>query len=307
MAERSASLSLRGPANEPARRGVIGAAVRDMGEVLHEIWEYRELLYQLSLRDIRIRYKQAVMGLAWAIFMPALIVLAGLMVKYIMARLSGGDLQTESVGAVAVKSIPWAFFVGSIGFATNSLVGNRSLITKIYFPREVFPVSATVAQSFDTTIGAIALLFVLPFLGAQLSLALLWVPFLALLLVMITLAVGFFLACGNLFFRDVKYIVRVLLTFGIFFTPVFFEPVDLGALGAQLIYVNPLAPILEGLRLTVLESHNLLVPIVTGSGAERLVLWTPLYLLYSVVWGVGGLVLSSLLFHRLEFVFAEYA
>lgn len=293
---------------QPVTGGRVRNAIRDVTDVVRELWEYRELLFQLSLRDIRIRYKQAVMGFAWAIFMPGLIVLAGLMVKYIMARLAGTELQTESIGAVAVKSIPWAFFVGSLGFATNSLVGNKSLVSKIYFPREVFPIGSTLAQVFDTSIGLLALMAVLPFLGAQLSLALLWIPLLALLLFVMAVGAGLFVACSNLFFRDVKYIVQVLLTFGIFFTPVFFEPQDLGALGAQWIYLNPLAPILEGFRLTVIEAHNLAVPLaVTGSAGETMAVWSPWYLAYSALWAFGGLVFSSLLFHRLEFVFAEYA
>jgi ABC-type polysaccharide/polyol phosphate export permease len=229
-------------------------------------------------------------------------------VKYIMARLAGGELRIESAGAVAVKALPWAFFIGSIGLATNSLVGNKSLVSKIHFPREVFPIGGTLAQAFDTSIGLLAISVALPFLGAQLSPALLWIPLLALLLFVMTVAAGLFLACGNLFFRDVKYIVQVLLTFGIFFTPVFFEPQHLGALGAKLIFLNPLAPILEGMRLTVIEAHNLMLPlVVTGAAGQPMTLWSPWYLGYSGLWALVGLIFSALLFHRLEFIFAEYA
>ena len=110
-----------------------------------------------------------------------------------------------------------------------------------------------------------------------------------------------------MFFRDVKYIVQVLLTFGIFFTPVFFEPAMFGVVGAKLMMLNPLAPLLEGIRLALVEGHNLLRPLVIGADSSaQIAAWSPWYLAYSAGWGILGLVGSSLLFHRLEFLFAEY-
>ncbi len=284
-----------------------GGVLADLREIATDIWRRRDLLYQLARRDVRIRYKQAVMGFAWAIFMPLLIVLAGFLIRLAMATVSGSELQTTTVAGLAVKSLPWAFFVGSIGFTVNSLTGNMNLVTKVYFPREVLPLASIGAQLFDTLIGTAGLLLLLPFLGVRPTAALLWVPLLALILIMFTAASGLFLSCANLFFRDVKYIVQVMLTFGIFFTPVLFEPAMLGPIGAQLVMLNPLAPILEGVRLAVVEGHNLAEPLTqpTKSGMQA-VAWQPWYLLYSAVWAVGGLIGSALMFHRLEFVFAEY-
>jgi ABC-type polysaccharide/polyol phosphate export permease len=162
------------------------------------------------LRDIRIRYKQVVMGFGWAVLMPVLIVLSGMIVRYAMARLSGGQLGVSDLANIAVKALPWAFFVGAIGFANGALISNANLVTKIYFPREVLPVAALVAQGFDSLIGLAALAIVLPFLGAKLSFALLWVPVLLLLLFLLTAALALFLSAANLFFRDVKYIVQVV-------------------------------------------------------------------------------------------------
>ncbi|MGH9459963.1 MAG: ABC transporter permease [Vicinamibacteria bacterium] len=292
--------------NLPRAAGTSRSVISDATEICREYWQYRHLLYQMTLRDIRIRYKQTVMGFAWAILMPATVVLAGLVIRYIMARLSGEPLGS-GMFAVVVKSIPWTFFVGAIGFATGSLLNNKNLVTKIYFPREIFPVSAALTQSFDTTIGAAAIAICLPFFGMKLSMVSLWIPALAVLLFVFTVAAGLLLSCANLFFRDVKYLVQVLLTFGIFFTPVFFEPAMLGPAGAKLIMLNPLAPILEGLRLVVVEHHNLLIPQVTGDAVGGILVWTPWYLAYSAGWALIGLVASSLLFHRMEFLFAEYA
>jgi homopolymeric O-antigen transport system permease protein len=137
----------------------------------------------------------------------------------------------------------------------------------------------------------------------HLSLALVWVPVLALLLFLLTVAASLFLSCANLFFRDVKYIVQVMLTFGIFFTPVFFDPAMMGRRLAGLIMLNPLSPLLEGLRLAVVQQHDLLVPIIAPDG---IVVWSPLYLGYAALWAVLGLAASAMIFHRSEFVFAEY-
>lgn len=281
--------------------------LQDAREIAGDFWRFRDLLYQMTRRDIRIRYKQAVMGFGWAVFMPLLIVAAGVLVRVAMAQVSGGELQREHIAGLAVKSLPWAFFVGAIGFAVNSLTGNLNLVTKIYFPREVMPLSSVFAQLFDTSISAAFLTVVLPFLGVRLTAGLLWVPLLLLLLVTFTAAACLVLACANLFFRDVKYIVQVLLTFGIFFTPVLWEPTMLGEIGGRLIMLNPLAPILEGMRLAIVEGHNLLAPLVelNRHGIE-VVAWQPWYLGYSAAWAGLGLTGALLLFHRLEGVFAEY-
>ena len=276
----------------------------DLREAASEFWRFRELLYQLTLRDVRIRYKQAVFGLGWALFMPTIIVLAGCLVRFTVLRMSGEPLRLETIAALSIKALAWAFFVGTINFATTSLTGNLQLVTKVYFPRAVLPLSATLAQCFDTAIGAAVLAVALPFMGVRFSLALLWVPVLLLLLFLFTVASSLFLSCANLFYRDVKYIVQVLLTFGIFFTPVFFEPAMVGPDLARLSMLNPLAPLLEGLRLAIVEGHNLLVPVTSPAGA---LLWSPTYLAYAATWAIAGLVVSAVIFHRSEFVFAEYA
>lgn len=277
-----------------------------MKEATIDIWQHRDLLQQLTLRDIRLRYKQAAMGVAWAIFMPALIVLSGLIVRFAMAHLAGEALQRVEVANIAVKGTAWAFFVGTLGFATASLVGNSGLITKIYFPREVLPLSSVAAQAYDTGIGMITLLFILPFLGVGFNASLLWVPVLLLLLVIFTTAASLFLSCANLFYRDVKYIVQVVLMFGIFFTPIFFEPAMLGARGAHLAMLNPLTGIVEGLRLSIVTGHNLLHPLsVTMKGVERSV-WEPWELAYSATVAILGLIGASWMFRRMQPLFAEY-
>jgi ABC-type polysaccharide/polyol phosphate export permease len=289
--------------NDPRK----SSPLAELAEIGRDFWRYRELLYQLTRRDIRIRYKQAAMGFGWAIFMPIFVVAAGVLVRFAMANLSGAHLELNGIAGLVVKSLPWSFFVGSMGFAASSLVGNSNLVSKVYFPREILPLSVMLAQAFDTMIGAAAVSVMLLFAGLTLSFATLWVVPLLLMLVAFTLGVGFLVACTNLFFRDVKYIVQVLVTFGIFLTPVFFEPAMFGPIGAKVMMINPLAPLLEGLRLAVVDHHNLLEPLVitTKRGAEVLA-WSPWYLVYGAVVSLIALFGSTLLFNRLERLFAEY-
>ncbi len=288
--------------------GALPAAAEELTQMVRELRRSHELLYQLTRRDITIRYKQAVMGFGWALFMPLMIVFSGLVVQLALANFSGRALAPTGLAGMAVKAVPWSFFVGAIGFATNSLVANMSLVTKVAFPRAVLPLSAVGAQCFDTAVALLALAIVLPLLGVvPASVALLWVPLLLVLLVGFTTACALFLSCANLFYRDVKYIVQILLTFGIFFTPVFFEPSMLGARGAPIAMLNPLSPLLEGLRLAATHGHNLLEPLSTtlASGAVVMV-WSPWYLLYSVLVTLIGLPAAALLFYRSQYAFAEY-
>lgn len=278
----------------------------DIKSATMEVWEHRELLEQLTRRDIKLRYKQAAMGFLWAVFMPCLIVLSGLIIRFAMAQISGQSLRQVDVANIAVKGVGWAFFVGALGFATASLVGNSNLVTKIYFPREVLPLSSVGAQAFDTSIGLLTLCVILPFLGVRLHASLAWVPLLLVLLVLFTTGVSLFLSCANLFFRDVKYIVQVVLMFGIFFTPIFFEPSMLGARGAHLAMLNPLTGILEGLRLSVVEGRNLLHPISTVVKGTVRPVWEPWELVYSAVCAGIAVFGAAIMFRRLQHLFAEY-
>lgn len=228
------------------------------------------------------------MGFMWAIFMPMMIVAAGILVKKAFSMVSGKPMDLLQLSSVSVKAIPWAFFVGSIKFATGSLTGNMNLVTKIYFPREVFPISATLATLFDCIVASSLLIIILLFTGIGISIYLLWVPILMMLLILITLSFGMFLSCANLFFRDVKYIVEVLLTFGIFFTPVFYEAEMFGR-WESILLLNPVGAILEAINAVVVlhQAPNLY------------------WVVYSAIWAVVGFLLSWTIFHKAEFAFAE--
>ncbi len=215
-----------------------------------ELIEYRDLLYMLTVRDIRIRYKQAVMGFLWALFMPVVAVAAGILIKKSMAVVSGRPVDMAGIVSISVKVLPWTFFISSIRFCVQSLVGNSSLVTKIYFPREVLPLAAILACFFDFGIAILVLSIFLIVVKIGLSSCLFFLPVILFALFLFTAGVGIFLSAANLFFRDVKYIVEVILMFGIFFTPVFYQASSFGKWGTFLL-INPIGSLLESINSVV--------------------------------------------------------
>ena len=289
---------LRHPPPSPvtAPRSVLG----DLREVFADIVEYRELLVELTRRDLRIRYKQAVMGLAWAVITPLILVLSGVIVRYAFS--AGQVVPRAAVAGLAVKALGWSFFVGALGFGTTSLTANLQLVTKTYFPRELLPLASLLTQLVDLGVGAAVLAVALPLAGVGAWSGLVWLPLLVLLLVVLTTAACLLASCANVFFRDAKYIVQLATSFGVFFTPVFFNLDMWGERGARLLVLNPVAPVLEGARLALVDGHDLRVAIVSASGALQ---WSPWYLVYAAAFAALSAVLSAVLFHRAESRFAE--
>jgi ABC-type polysaccharide/polyol phosphate export permease len=247
-----------------------------------------DLLLMITWRDVKIKYKQSIMGLLWAVLMPGIIVGAGLLVQLGVSQLSGQPFTLDKLAAICVKSLPWAFIVGGIRFATHSLAGNANLITKIACPRVVFPVSAVLSALFDMLIAALPLVIVLAFAGVRFSATQLWVlPLLALLVLFVT-GLGIALSAANLYFRDVKYLVEIVLTFAIFFTPVFYSA-DLFGAWRDLLLLNPVAPLLEGLEQSVVRGRTPDLP----------------WIAYSAVVSVATFVAAWLAFHKLEPSFAD--
>jgi ABC-type polysaccharide/polyol phosphate export permease len=178
--------------------------------------------------------------------------------------------------------------VSALRFGTASLTGNNSLVTKIKFPRLVFPLSSVLTSLFDMAIAIPVLLFLLPFAGARWSVTMLWVPVLLLVLILFTAGLCILFSAANLFFRDIKYIVEVVLTFAIFFTPVLYDA-SLAGNYRWILMLNPVAPVLEGLDRAVVRGQQPDLPWLAYSVAvSALLFW-------------GGVVF----FRRLEPRFAE--
>ena len=259
-----------------------------MKEELRELYRYRELLYMIAYRDIKVRYKQSIMGLMWAVLMPVLIVLSGVVVRYAYAMAAHAQLETAEIAGVAVKSIPWAFLVSSIRFSCLSLINNRPLVTKIYFPKEIFPLAATLASFFDLLVASGALIIFLFVLHVGWSPYLVWAPALLLTTVALAAGIGMIVAAASLYFRDVKFIVEVLLTFGIFFTPVFYNVGMFGNKGKWLL-LNPISPILEDFGACVARHQSPNLP----------------WLVYSLACALLTLLGGYVFFKHLEPGFAE--
>lgn len=256
--------------------------------MLKELIQYRDLLFMLTLRDIRIRYKQAAMGFLWAIFMPIVAILAGILIKKAMSVVSGQPVDMKGVVSISVKVLPWTFFISSIRFAVQALVGNSSLVTKIYFPRAVLPLAAIIACLFDFAIAAVVLAVLLAFVQIGVSIYLLWFPVILVFIVLFTVGMGLILSSANLFFRDVKYIVEVILMFGIFFVPVFFDANMFGK-WETLVLLNPMGSLLEAINQTVV------LHLAPDLG----------WLLYAGVMSVGMFYLGMAVFQKNEPFFAE--
>ncbi|HEV7609477.1 MAG TPA: ABC transporter permease [Steroidobacteraceae bacterium] len=255
---------------------------------LKTLYRSRELLYLLTWRDIRVRYKQSVMGLLWAILMPLLIVGAGAMVRIGAAKWSGVAIKPEDMASVVVRAVIWAFFISAIRFGTNSLIGNATLVTKIAFPKEVFPIAAVLSSLFDFAVATVVVAIALPIIGIVPTVTALW--FIPLLFFMIVQATGLamILSATNLFFRDVKYIVEVFLTYAIFFTPVLYPASALGS-WEKIVLLNPIAPLLEAMSNAIVD----------GRAPD------PFWTTYSAVASLLFLFLGYTVFKKLEADFAE--
>lgn len=252
------------------------------------LFQYKDLLLMLIWRDIKIRYKQSIMGFFWAVLMPILIIGSGMIVMVVFSTISGHPINKSDVLAVAAKAVPWAFFVAAVRFGTNSLVANKELVTKIYFPRAIMPIAAVLASFFDFAVAESVLAIVLIVSRVGVSVQILWLPVLLAALLLFTAGLALLLACANLFFRDVKYLVEVVLTYGIFFTPVFYSAAKLGKWG-WILMLNPLGPILESIS-SVLVLHQ--PP-------------SPAWLVYSAAWSVLIFLVSWRIFQKSEAAFAE--
>jgi len=242
----------------------------------------------VAWRDIKVKYKQSAMGFLWAILMPVIIVSAGIVVRYAISTISGKPITSSEVIIVSIKAVPWAFCVASIRFATNSLVANPNLVTKIYFPKEIFPLAAVISSGFDFLIAGSLLTVVLIIIHVSSTIYLLWVPLLLLIMIMLVTGLGMVLAALNLFFRDIKYLVEVVLTFAIFFTPVLYDAKMFGRF-SNVLLLNPLAPLLEGLSACVVLHQSPSVQWVA----------------YSAAISVCMLLIGYSIFKNLEFRFAE--
>ena len=258
----------------------------DVGEMLREQHDYRELLYQMTRRDLILRYKQTVMGFGWALFMP---VINTILFSVVFMRIAPIDVGVPYPVFAYTGLLAWNFFASALRFSVNSLTANINLVAKVYFPREIFPFSAVIVSAVDFAVGSILLFAMMAYYHVVPTAAILFLPVVLFVQLALTSAVALLLAMANLFYRDVKYLFEVVITVWMFATSVLY-PVDRVAGWAGVILrLNPMTPIIDGYRAVLL--HGALPSLQPFIAATALSLFT--------------LGLGMIAFHRMEFAFAE--
>ena len=213
---------------------------------LHEVWAYRELLYFFVWRDVKIRYKQTAIGVLWVVLQPVLTMLAFTLFFGRLAKLPSEGLPYPVFYFAAL--VPWTYFSYALQMTTNVVVDNQRLITKVYFPRLILPISAALSGLVDFAIGFVVLaVFTLAY-GIRPTLAALWLPGLLALAFLTALGVGLWLSALNALYRDVRYVIPFLIQFWMFASPVAY-PSSLVPVRWRWLYgLNPMAGVIDGFR-----------------------------------------------------------
>lgn len=213
---------------------------------LKDLWNYRELLYFLTLRDVKVRYKQTAIGVLWALLQPVLTTAIFTVIFSQFARFD--SLQIPYPLFALSGLLLWLFVNTSIGTASNSLVGNANLVTKIYFPRLIVPLAATLSGLIDLALGLILLVGLMFFYGVQISPQIFLAPFFIGLAILLALSFGVLFAALNVRFRDVKFALPFALQIWMFVSPIFYPGSVLSEKWRVAFALNPLTGILEGFR-----------------------------------------------------------
>ncbi len=243
---------------------------------LREFVGAHELLYFLILRNLKLRYKQTVLGAAWAVLQPLLAMAVFTVVFGRLARL-GSDGLPYPVFALAAL-VPWTYFANALTQAGNSLVDQHQLLTKVYFPRLLLPLAAVLAGLVDLAISFVLLLLVLAWYGIMPSPRLLAAPALALLAALCALAPGIWLAALNVRYRDVRHVIPFLVQIWLFATPVAYSSTLVPERWRALYGLNPMVGVVDGFRWMIAPtSHGPGVRLVLGTAAVAVVLTAGLY------------------------------
>lgn len=254
---------------------------------LSDLWQYRELLYFLVWRDIKVRYKQTALGAAWAILQPVLTMLVFSVFFGHLAKMPSDGVPYPAFAFAAL--LPWQLFAYSLSESANSLVASQNLIKKVYFPRLVIPMASVLAGLVDFAVAFAILFGLMLYYQIRPTPALAALPVFLLLALATALAVGLWLSALNVQFRDVRYTIPFLTQFWLFVTPVAY-PISLVPGGWRVLYgLNPMAGVVEGFRWALFRKSD-------GPG---------MIVLVSAVAVIGVLVGGLIYFRRMEKTFAD--
>jgi lipopolysaccharide transport system permease protein len=277
---------VKAPAQDNLKGQNVASIVTDVQEMVSEQIRFRGLLWQMTKRDLLIRYKQTVMGFAWAVFMP---LIHTAMFATVMARVGNFDAGMPYPLFAFTGVLAWNFFASALRFASVSLSSNASLVSKVYFPREIFPISQVAVCFVDSLVAGAVVIGMMWWYGVVPGASIVWLPLVFLVHLLWTSAASLLLAMANLFFRDVKYIVEGLLTVAMFATTALYPASLIGGRTGELMAMNPISVIIDAYR----SALFLGTPVMT-----------PAFGLTAVI-GTLAFGLSWLLFHRAEHQFAE--
>jgi lipopolysaccharide transport system permease protein len=230
---------------------------------LRELWAYRELLFFLTWRDIKVRYQQTVLGVAWAVLQPLLTMVVFSLFFGKLAGMPSDGVPYPIFSYAAL--VPWTFFSYSLTQSANSVVGSQQLITKVYFPRLLIPAATVLSGVVDFAVAFVVLLGMMLHYGIVPTLQVLWVLPLLLLALVTALGVGFWLAALNVRYRDVRYTVPFLTQFWLFVTPIAYPSSLLHEPWRTLSALNPMTGVVEGFRWSLLGTTTAPGPLIAVS------------------------------------------
>ncbi|HUU40797.1 MAG TPA: ABC transporter permease [Desulfatiglandales bacterium] len=215
-----------------------------------ELWRYRELLYFLTWRDVKIKYKQTLLGVAWAVLQPFFTMIVFTIFFGRLAKIPSEGVPYPIFSYAGL--LLWTYFTGAVSRASNSLVGGTNLITKIYFPRILMPVASTLAGIIDYFIALSILILMMVFYHVTPGVSMLLLPILLLCSLMAATGVGFWLSALNVKYRDIKYVVPFLIQLWLFATPVIYPASMLPEKYQWILSLNPMAGVIEAHRACIL-------------------------------------------------------
>jgi lipopolysaccharide transport system permease protein len=224
-----------------------------------DLWQYRELFLFLAWRDLLVRYKQTVIGIVWAVLRPLLTMLVLTLVFGKLAGLPSGNAPYPVMVFAAL--LPWQFFATSFTEASNSLISNANMISKVYFPRLALPASTMVVALVDLAISLVILAVLMLVYGFAPELRILWLPLFILMAMAASLGAGLWVAALNVKYRDFRYIIPFVVQFGLYVSPVGFSSAVVPEQWRLLYSVNPMVGVIDGFRWAILGGeHGLYVP-----------------------------------------------
>ena len=217
-----------------------------------DIWRYRDLFYVLSWRDIKVRYKQTTLGIAWAILRPLLTML---IFTFVFGRVANMEMKSTVPYALIVFAglLPWQFFSNALTESSNSLTGNANLITKIYFPRLIIPASSVITSFIDFFISFVILLVLFVIYQYTPPLRILWMPVLWILVFIASFGPGLYLTALNVKYRDFRYIIPFIVQFGLFISPVGYSSTQIPEQWKAVYALNPMTGVIDAFRWCIVD------------------------------------------------------